>query len=472
MEGYDIGVVGLGTMGQNLALNLERNRFRVAVYNRTTQRTEDFISSKGADKQLRPAHSIEELVAILKRPRTLVAMVKAGHPVDAVIEQLRPHLEAGDLIVDGGNSHFRDTERRVEELQPDGIQFLGVGISGGEEGALWGPSLMPGGPRQAYPQVEPFFTAIAAKAGGDPCVSYLGPGGAGHYVKMVHNGIEYGNMQLIAEAYDLLRRGLGLPAAEIQQVFARWNQGPLSSFLIEITADILEQVDPRTGQPLVEVILDVASQKGTGIWTSQEGLELGVPIPTITAAVEGRFLSAEKPLREAAAKVFPQQEGESTGDREAWIEATGAALYASTISSYAQGFALLAAASQAHDYGFDLGEIARIWRAGCIIRASLLEEIRAALSSEPDLPNLILAPFFREALLTSQAGWRQVVQAGAGWGIPLPAMGASLAAFDSFRSARLPANLIQAQRDYFGAHTYRRVDREGSFHTDWSKAHR
>jgi 6-phosphogluconate dehydrogenase len=396
-------------------------------------------------------------------------MVNAGAPVDAVIEQLRPLLGPDDLILDGGNSHFRDTERRVRKLSSVGIHFLGVGVSGGEEGALRGPSLMPGGARPAYRLVEPFFTAIAAKAKGEPCVAYLGPGGAGHYVKMVHNGIEYGNMQLIAEAYDLLQRGLGLPVAEIGAIFARWNQGRLSSFLMEITAEILDRLDPSTGNPLVEMILDVASQKGTGIWTSQEGLILGVPIPTITAAVEARLHSGEKPLREAAAQAFPRTEGKLAGDREAWIEAIEAALYASTVGCYAQGFTLLAAAGRAYDYSFDLAEIARIWRAGCIIRANLLEEMRDTLSAGRDLPHLLLAPFLRDVLKRNQAGLRQVVVAGAGSGIPLPAMSASLAAFDSFRSARLPANLIQAQRDYFGAHTYQRVDREGSFHTFWSE---
>jgi 6-phosphogluconate dehydrogenase len=468
MEPYDLGMVGLAVMGQNLALNMERNGFRVAVYNRTREVTEEFIAERGSGKQIGPATSIKALVASLKRPRTLMLMVKAGPAVDAVIGQLKPFLEPGDLIIDGGNSFFQDTERRAEELEGTGIHFLGVGISGGEEGALWGPSIMPGGSRPAYERVAPLFTAIAAKAGGEPCVAYLGPRGAGHYVKMVHNGIEYGNMQLIAEAYDLLRRGLGLQAGELQSFFAQLNEGPLSSFLMEITAEIFGKIDRITGNPLVEMVQDVASHKGTGVWTSREALELGIPAPTILAGVEARFISAGKTLREAASQAYPVPRGEYAGNLDSLREATGQALYASTISSYAQGFALLGAASQEHEYHLDLGEIARIWRAGCIIRAALLEEIRAALAADPGLPDLLLAPFFREALEASQPGWRKVVQTGTGLGIPLPGMSASLAAFDSLRSERLPANLIQAQRDYFGAHTYRRTDREGAFHSNWS----
>jgi 6-phosphogluconate dehydrogenase len=396
-------------------------------------------------------------------------MVKSGTPVDTVIDQLKPHLDPGDLIIDGGNSFFRDTERRSEALAASGLSFLGVGISGGEEGALWGPSIMPGGQSQAYALVESIYTDIAAKVNGDPCVTYIGPRGAGHYVKMVHNGIEYGDMQLIAEAYDLLHNGLGLSAAELNEVFATWNEDVLASFLIEITADIFARMDEESGVPLVELILDQAQQKGTGKWTSQEALNLGVPTPTINAAVEARILSAYKAEREKAAEVYPGKTKRFRGDRMEFIEAVKDALYASKISVYAQGMALLSAASQEYEYGLDLAEVARIWRGGCIIRAALLEDIRAAYAEDPDLSNLLLAPFFRIALLARQQAWRLVVQTAVDLEIPTPAMSASLAMFDGYRRSRLPANLIQAQRDYFGAHTYQRVDREGTFHTEWTK---
>jgi 6-phosphogluconate dehydrogenase len=467
MSKSNLGLIGLAVMGQNLVLNFERNGFQVSVYNRTTARTDEFMAGPAAGRKILPAHSVEALVQSLERPRMVMIMVKAGAPVDAVIEELRPYLEPGDLIIDGGNSYFRDTERRVKELAPARIGFLGVGISGGEEGALRGPSIMPGGDPGAYQRVAPLFAAIAAKANGEPCVTYLGPGGSGHYVKMVHNGIEYGVMQLIAEAYDLLGRGLGLPAEDLQAIFAAWNEAELSSFLIEITAEILKRVDPTSGQPLVDLILDVASQKGTGAWTSQEALELQVPIPTITAAVEARFLSGEKSLRVEAARLLPGPSGRDRGEGQALIETVRAALYASIICAYAQGLHLLRAASQAYAYNLDLAEIARIWRAGCIIRARLLEEVRAAYAADPDLPSLLLAPSFRQALADRQAGWRSLPGMAASLGSPLPAMGASLAAYDGLRSARLPANLIQAQRDFFGAHTYRRVDQEGDFHTEW-----
>jgi 6-phosphogluconate dehydrogenase len=468
MQSHDIGLIGLAVMGQNLVLNMERNGFRVAVYNRTASKTEAFMAGPAAGKNITATYTIEDLVAALKKPRIVMLMVQAGAPVDAVIGQLRPHLEPGDLIIDGGNSFFQDTERRAEELQADGIQFMGVGISGGEEGALWGPSIMPGGPREAYALVEPIFTAIAAKVNGDPCVTYVGPGGAGHYVKMVHNGIEYGDMQLIAEAYDILHRGLGLTAEELHQVFARWNEGVLSSYLIEITADIFTHVDEATGRPLVDVILDKAGQKGTGRWTSQNALELGVPTPTINAAVEARIISAYKDERVRAAEVLHGPDGRYHGDRAAFIEAVGDALYAAKICSYAQGFAMLRAASREYGYGLNYSELARIWRGGCIIRARFLDDVRAAFAEDPELPNLLLAPFFREAVASRQAAWRQVLRTAIELGIPTPALSASLAYFDSYRSARLPANLIQAQRDYFGAHTYERVDKEGVFHTEWT----
>ncbi|MFQ5595388.1 MAG: decarboxylating NADP(+)-dependent phosphogluconate dehydrogenase, partial [Anaerolineae bacterium] len=458
MGQHDIGLIGLAVMGQNLVLNMERKGFRVAVYNRTGSKTTAFVEGPAAGKNITATYEIADFVDALKKPRAIMLMVKSGWPVDAFIEKLKPHLEAGDLVIDGGNSFFRDTERRSEELAADGVQYLGVGISGGEEGALWGPSIMPGGQRGAYARVEPIYTAIAAKVDGEPCVTYLGPKGSGHYVKMVHNGIEYGDMQLIAEAYDILHRGLGLTNDELHQVFARWNEGVLSSYLVEITADIFTYIDEETGRPLVDLILDRAGQKGTGRWTSENALELGVATPTINAAVEGRIVSAFKAEREAAAGVLTGPDSAYSGDRDAFIDAVGDALYASKICSYAQGFALLRTASDEYDYGLKAGEIARIWRGGCIIRARFLDDIRAAYADAPDLPNLLLAPFFRDAVAGRQSAWRHVLQTAIDLGIPTPAMSASLAYFDSYRSARLPANLIQAQRDYFGAHTYERVD--------------
>jgi 6-phosphogluconate dehydrogenase len=395
-------------------------------------------------------------------------MVKAGNPVDAVIDQLTPYLEPGDLVIDGGNSFYRDTERRSEALAKHGINFMGVGISGGEEGALWGPSIMPGGQREAYKQVEPIFHAMAAKVGGEACVTYIGPRGSGHYVKMVHNGIEYGVMQLIAETYDLMHRGLGIDSGDLAEIYSRWNESHQASFLIEITAEILARQDDETGKPLVDMILDRASQKGTGKWTSQEAFDLGVPVPTISTAVEARSLSSYKFKREKAGQVFASPQANFSGDREAFIEALGEALYVATLMTYIQGMDLLAEASQEYNFQLDLGEIARIWRGGCIIRARMLKDIRKAYSDDPELSSLMLAPVFREDLINSQAAWRQVVGTGVELGIPVPAMSAGLAYFDGCHSSRLPANLIQAQRDYFGAHTYQRVDKPGSFHTEWS----
>jgi 6-phosphogluconate dehydrogenase len=466
---YDIGLIGLAVMGQNLVLNLERNGFRVKVYNRTKATTEAFLGGPAAGKKIGAAYDLKEFVASLKRPRRVFLMVKAGPAVDAVIADLLPLLDPKDLIIDGGNSFFQDTDRRSREVEAAGYQFIGTGVSGGEEGALWGPSIMPGGSRKAFALVEPFLTRIAAKVKGEPCVAYIGPGGAGHYVKMIHNAIEYGDMQLIAEAYDLLHRGLGLNAEELHDVFARWNKGVLSSYLIEITADIFTFSDPDTGRPMVDVILDRAGQKGTGRWTSQNAFELGIPIPTINAAVEARNLSAFKKEREAASKAFPIARPAWEGDREAMIDAVGAALYASKICSYAQGMALLRHASGEYRYDLNLSEIARLWRGGCIIRARFLNDVAAAFKRHPDLTNLILAPFFRDALLAGQSGWRRIIETAVTLGIPMPAMGASLAYFDGFRSERLPANLTQAQRDYFGAHTYERVDRPGIYHTLWKK---
>jgi len=466
METCDIGVIGLAVMGQNLALNLERNGYQVAVYNRTSERTRQFLTERGQEKRLVGCETLAELAAHLKRPRRVLMMVKAGNPVDQVIAELLPYLEPGDILIDGGNSFFRDTERRLQEVEAKGLLYLGMGISGGEEGALKGPSLMPSGHRQAYQVLEGMLQAIAAKVDGEPCVTYLGHGGGGHYVKMVHNGIEYADMQLIAETYDLLRRGLGLKAEQISQTFAAWNQGALNSYLIEITAEIFRVVDGLSAAPLVEMILDVAEQKGTGKWTSEEALDLGVPIPTLQAAVEARSLSAQRSLRLEIAHHLGETLPASTSPSPS-LAALEQALYAAKICSYAQGMALLAQASQTYGYGFDLSEVARIWRGGCIIRARLLEDIRRAYRQDPTLLNLILSPFFRQALMNAQVAWRETIQFGVGRGIPLPAMSAALAYFDSLRSERLPANLIQAQRDYFGAHTYRRIDQEGSFHTEW-----
>ncbi len=463
----DFGLIGLAVMGQNLALNIESKGFSVAVYNRTTTRTEEFLAERAGGRRIVGARTIPELVASLSRPRRVMLMVKAGQPVDDFIEQLLPHLEPGDLIIDGGNSHFPDTIRRNKRLAEAGILYIGTGVSGGEEGALHGPAIMPGGQREAYALVEPVFTRIAAQVEGEPCCAYIGPDGAGHYVKMVHNGIEYGDMQLIAEAYFIMKNALGLGAKELHDVFARWNEGELNSYLIEITRDILGHVDEETGQPLVEVILDRAGQKGTGKWTSQNALDLGIAAPTIAEAVFARCISAVKQERVAAAKVLRGPSGKYGGDRERFIEAIRRALYASKVCSYAQGFALMREAGK--EYGWDLrfGEIAKIWRGGCIIRAQFLHRITEAYERDPGLPNLMLDPFFREVLEQAQDDWRHVVASAATLGYPIPAFSSALSYFDSYRRERLPANLIQAQRDYFGAHTYERVDREGTFHSEW-----
>lgn len=467
MQGCDIGVIGLAVMGQNLALNFERNGYRVAVYNRTAERTRQFLAEHGQEKQLVGCETMAELVASLKRPRRVLMMVKAGQPVDQVVAELLPLIEPGDILIDGGNSFFKDTERRSQEVEAKGLLYLGMGISGGEEGALWGPSLMPSGHHKAYLAMEGMLQAIAARVDGEACVTYLGRGGGGHYVKMVHNGIEYADMQLIAETYDLLQRGLGLKAEQIGQTFAAWNEGVLNSYLIEITAQIFKVMDHQSAEPLVEKILDVAEQKGTGKWTSEEALDLGVPIPTLHAAVEARSLSTQRALRLEAARQLGGATPLGSSSPSPSLTDLEQALYAAKICSYAQGMALLAQASQTYGYGFDLSEVARIWRGGCIIRARLLEDIRRAYREDPTLPNLILAPFFRQALVNALTGWRETLRFGVSSGIPLLAMSAALAYFDSLRSERLPANLVQAQRDYFGAHTYQRVDQEGVFHTDW-----
>ena len=466
---YDIGLIGLAVMGQNLVLNMERNGYSVAVFNRTTERMREFVEQRGQGKNIAGYETLEGLVDALARPRRVMLMVKAGDPVDAVIEQLRPLLSPGDVIIDGGNSFFKNTERRAVSLAKDGINYIGTGVSGGEEGALWGPAIMPGGQPEAYRLVEPILTAIAAKVEDEPCVTYIGPRGAGHYVKMVHNGIEYGDMQLIAEAYDILARGLGIPAEELAEVFAEWNKGDLQSYLIEITADILGRADEETGQPLVNVILDEAKQKGTGKWMSQDALDLGAPTHTINAAVESRIISSYKDQRVAASQVLTGPIAKFEGDRAQMIEDVRDALYAAKICSYAQGMGLLRAASEEYDYDLDLGAIARVWRGGCIIRARFLNDIATAFDHAPQLDNLMLDPFFRDEILARQGALRRVVTSAIWMGIPVHAFAASLAYFDAYRTKRLPANLTQAQRDYFGAHTYRRIDKDGVFHTEWTE---
>jgi 6-phosphogluconate dehydrogenase len=464
-----IGIVGLGVMGHNLALNMERNGFPVVGYDLDAEKAKAFLESAGAGKQIIGADSPTALMALLEKPRIILMMVPAGDPVESVIALLKPHLEPGDVLMDGGNSFFLDTERRSRGLEGEGIYLIGAGVSGGEEGALWGPAIMPGGQREAWQAVAPILKAIAAKAeDGQPCVEYMGPRGSGHYVKMVHNGIEYADMQLIAEVYDLLHRGLGLAATDLHEVFAEWNKGELKSYLTEITADILTRSDLETGLPLVDLILDEAQQKGTGKWTSQNALDVGAPIPTINAAVESRILSSLKAQRVAASKVLGSSQLPFRGDRRKIIDAARDALYASKITSYAQGLGLLRAGSVEYEYNLDMGSIAKIWRAGCIIRASLLGDIMSAYRRDSKLVNLLLDDSLRAAVESRQEAWRFAVQSAVGLGIPVLALGASLAYFDAYRSERLPANLTQAQRDYFGAHTYRRIDREGTFHTDWT----
>jgi 6-phosphogluconate dehydrogenase len=467
MAHADIGLIGLAVMGQNLVLNMESKGFSVAVYNRTTETTQKFIAAHPG-KCLTGTTTLEEFAGAIARPRKIMIMVKAGAPVDAVIDSLLPMLEKGDLVIDGGNSLYTDTERRVKSLESKGIHFLGTGVSGGEEGALKGPSIMPGGSRDAWEMVAPIFTKIAAQVDGEPCCRYMGPGGAGHYVKMVHNGIEYGDMQLICEAYAILSELLGLSSDELADVFAEWNKGDLDSYLIEITAEIFKRKDPDTGKPLVDVILDKAGQKGTGKWTLQSALELGVVTSTIAAAVDARALSAMKDQRVAASKILPHRQPlKFKGSRETMIDAVRDALYASKIVSYAQGMSLLGAGSEKNAWGLNFGYIATIWRGGCIIRAVFLHRITEAYQRDPALQSLLLDPFFRDVLEKSETHWRQAVAEAVVAGIPVPAFSASLAYFDSYRSARLPQNLLQAQRDYFGAHTYERIDRPGILHTEW-----
>lgn len=454
---FSLGILGLGVMGRSLALNFARNGFAPIGFDLSPKLPEGF--------DVKVATNLQELVNALNPPRILFLMVPAGDPVDAAIASLKPFLQAGDIIIDGGNSFFLDSERRAKELAAASLSFIGMGVSGGESGALWGPSMMPGGSAEAWPRVEEMFKAISAKTKeGEPCVDWMGAGGAGHYVKMVHNGIEYGDMQLIAEIYDLLHRGAGISNAELAEIFSDWNEGDLQSYLVEITANILWRKED--GNDLVDLILDEAAQKGTGKWTSQNSFDIGAAIPTINAAVESRLISSLKAERVAASRILGSA-SRFSGDREALINAAEDALYASKVTSYAQGLNLLKMASAEYNWGLDLGRIVKVWRAGCIIRASLLSDISAAYARNPELPNLLLDDAFSKDILSRQAGWRQVVQTGVGLGIPMLATCASLAYFDAYRSATLPANLTQAQRDYFGAHTYRRIDKEGIFHTRW-----
>ncbi len=464
------GVIGLAVMGENLALNVERNGFPIAVYNRSREKTDAFMANRAGGKNVVAAYTLEEFVASLERPRKILIMVKAGAPVDATIEQLKPLLDEGDILIDGGNSLFTDTERRARALEAEKFTFIGMGVSGGEEGALNGPSLMPGGTRAAYDYLAPILTKIAAQVDDGPCVTYIGPGGAGHYVKMVHNGIEYGDMQLIAEAYDLLKSVSGLSAAQLHEVFTEWNATPeLNSYLIEITADVFKKIDAETGLPLVDLIMDAAGQKGTGRWTVTDSLELGVAIPTIIAAVTARIMSSYKAERMEAAQVLPGSASKFDGDTKAFISKVRDALYCSKMCSYAQGMALLSKASQTYGFELDLGECARIWKGGCIIRAGFLNKIKHAFDENPALANLLLAPEFKQTILDKQEAWREVVATAAKLGIAVPAFSASLDYFDSYRRDRLPQNLTQAQRDYFGAHTYERIDKDGIFHTEWMK---
>ena len=461
------GLTGLATMGANLARNVAHHDIPVAVHNRTTSRMQTFMDEHGSEGPLSGHESIDDWVGSLATPRVLMSMVQAGEATDRVIDEIVPHLEAGDVVIDGGNANFRDTQRRHAALAERGIHFLGVGVSGGEEGALKGPSIMPGGDREPYDaSVKPILEAIAADVDGTPCCTYVGPDGAGHYVKMVHNGIEYADMQLIAESYDLLRHGAGLEVPEIAQRFEAWNTSELESFLIEISARVLSKTDDATGQPLVDVILDAAEQKGTGRWTAQNALELGVPLTGITEAVFARTLSALKSQREAAADRLAGPSA-SSADAEQLADDLGHALYASKIVSYAQGFAQMAAASESEGWTVDLGSMATIWRGGCIIRARFLDRIREAYDSEPKLANLMMADFFTDALREAQDPWRRIVARAAELGIPTPAFSSSLAYYDGYRRARGPASLIQGLRDLFGAHTYQRVDRDGSFHVRW-----
>lgn len=467
MTKQQFGVIGLAVMGKNLAMNIESRGYSVSVYNRSREKTDEMLKEVEG-RNFVGTYTMEEFVESLEKPRKIMLMVKAGGPTDATIEQLKPLLDKGDIVIDGGNTFFVDTQRRNKELSELGIHFIGTGVSGGEEGALKGPSIMPGGQKEAYELVAPIFQDISAKVNGEPCTTYIGPDGAGHYVKMVHNGIEYGDMQLISESYFLLKNVLGLSADELHEVFADWNKGELDSYLIEITADIFKKKDADTGKPMVDVILDTAGQKGTGKWTSQSALDLGVPLPIITESVFARFISAMKEERVAASKVLNGPAIQPfSGDRKAFIESVRKALYMSKIVSYAQGFAQMRAASD--EYGWDLqyGDIAMIFRGGCIIRAQFLQKIKDAYDRDAGLKNLLLDPYFKDIVENYQTALREIIGTAVQNGIPVPCFASALAYYDSYRTETLPANLLQAQRDYFGAHTYQRVDKEGTFHTEW-----
>ncbi|MGC8640417.1 MAG: decarboxylating NADP(+)-dependent phosphogluconate dehydrogenase [Isosphaeraceae bacterium] len=467
----DIGLVGLAVMGENLVLNMASHGFTVAVFNRTTSKVDAFLAGRAQGKSILGTHSVQELVASLKRPRKIMMMVKAGAPVDEVIGELVPLLEPGDILIDGGNSHYPDSTRRTRSLKEKGILYIGTGVSGGEEGALKGPSIMPGGNPAAWPHVKPILQGIAAKvADGAPCCDWVGPEGAGHFVKMVHNGIEYGDMQLICEAYNIMRTLLGLEPAALSNVFARWNSGPLDSYLIQITADILAFKDPDSGKPIIDLILDTAGQKGTGKWTVISACELGVPLTLISEAVFARTLSAQKEERVAASKVLAGHVPSFSGNRQAMVDDIEQALYASKIISYAQGFSLMRAMANESKWEINNGAVALMWRGGCIIRSAFLGRIKEAFDRDPQLDNLLLDPYFSEEVSRAEQSWRRVCAAAITHAIPLPAMTSALSYFDGYRSARLPANLLQAQRDYFGAHTYERVDKPRGtfFHTNWT----
>ena len=467
----DIGLIGLAVMGENLVLNMESHGFKVAVFNRTTSKVDAFLNARGKGKNIVGCHSIEELVANLERPRKVFLLVKAGAPVDAIIEAVIPHLEPGDIIIDGGNSHFQDTIRRADHVESKGLLYIGTGVSGGEEGALNGPSIMPGGSAQAWPHVKNIFQSIAAKVDdGSPCCEWLGNDGSGHYVKMVHNGIEYGDMQMICEAYALMRNVLKMEPAEISDVFGEWNKGELDSYLIEITRDILAKTDDETGKPMVDVILDKAGQKGTGRWTSLSALDLGVPAQTIVEAVFARALSAIKDERLVASRKLSGPIAAFNDDKNEFLEQLRQALFASKICSYAQGYQLIQAAAEEYQWDLSYGDIALMWRGGCIIRAQFLGNIKEAFDNDPGLQNLLLDDYFKDAIERCQHAWRQVIATAVVNGVSVPAFSSALAYYDGYRSAVLPANLLQAQRDYFGAHTYERVDKPAGefFHTNWT----
>jgi 6-phosphogluconate dehydrogenase len=471
VEKQNIGLIGLAVMGENLVLNMERNGYSVAVFNRTIQKVRNFLDNRAKGKNIKGCFTIEEFVESLESPRKIILLVKAGKPVDEFIDLLIPHLDKGDIVIDGGNSHFPDTIRRTAYVEEKGYLYIGTGVSGGEEGALMGPSIMPGGSPEAWPYVKPVFQAIAAKvADGSPCCEWIGSNGAGHFVKMVHNGIEYGDMQMICEAYSIMKNLLGMSAEEMQKVFTEWNEGELNSYLIEITRDIMGKKDDETGKAMLDMILDTAGQKGTGKWTSEAALNLGIPAQTVAEAVFARAMSAIKDERVSASRQLDGPKPAYNGNKNELIEKIRKALYASKICSYAQGFQLMRAAAEEYKWELNYGNIALLWRGGCIIRAQFLDKIKEAFDNNPGLPNLLLADYFKKVIHDNQAAWREVVSLAVQNGIPVPAFSSALAYFDGYRSEVLPANLLQAQRDYFGAHTYERIDKPRGefFHTNWT----